>query len=167
MLVFSFATITNAHAESVNSGNSTIGPRAVTIHYKWKIISKKRTGTGNGGWRNGPSGRGPAKLTLSNSNSANRTFTNTISGKYPVGKGEISSSLGVSIGKTVTHGTSYSINIPKKTKRQIIFRSVYRIYTIKQEKYEVIGGYSEPTHVYETAKVHVFDHWYYSWKTIK
>ncbi|MBC1435722.1 hypothetical protein HB848_10255 [Listeria rocourtiae] len=134
------------------------GPTNIT----YKITSKTVHHYGYGAWRNGPSGKGPATLSLTNSKSVNSSFTASISGDYPIGAATIGSSLGVTIGKSKSYGTSYSITIPKGKKRQIIFRSRYKVTYVKQRLYA--NGIASNT--YKTAKVTSFVNWDYSWKDI-
>lgn len=135
------------------------GPTYIT----YKITSKKVTSHGYNKYRKGPSGRGPATLTMSKSSSVNTSFTSTISGDYPIGKGKIGASLGITIGATKTYGVTYSVKIPKKKKKQIIFRPRYKVYTVKQRTY----ANGQPTYKYKTAKVKAFENWDYDWKYIK
>ncbi|WP_100486530.1 hypothetical protein [Sporolactobacillus pectinivorans] len=149
------------------NSSSHFSPQIIVYYYEWKITGKKYTATHYSGWRAGPSGDGPATLTLSDSTSVDRGFTNTISGQYPVGAGTIAASLGVTLNVTKTYGTSYSIYIPNKVHRQIIFRSVYNVYTVTQREYMVLGGTGAapvPMNNYKTATVNVFSHWDYSWR---
>ncbi|ENY8332336.1 TPA: hypothetical protein ACKONR_000406 [Clostridioides difficile] len=144
----------------INSSSSTFANPAIgwTIHSKTKV-----PGTYYGAWRNGPSGKGPATLSINNSSSINRSFTNTVSGSYPVGEGSLSTSLGVTIGKVKTYGTSYSIPIKANEKRMIIFRPRYTKYKVEQWYYAK-GSFTGKT---ATAYVSVFSDWDYSSKAIK
>lgn len=141
----------------------SISSRVIIPKY-WKIESKtKVSGYSYGGWRNGPSGKGKARLTASNSNTTNRSVTATISGDYPVGKGKIGSSLGVSIGESKSYGVSYSIEIPAGKRQQIIFRPVYKSVKVKQRLYLLPAVKTDQI---KTATVKYFSHWDYSFKTL-
>lgn len=142
---------------TVENSNS----RAVLIR-SWKIDSKKSAGTTTGGWRSGPSGRGKATLSATNSNTNNRSVTATISGDAPIGASKIGASLGINIGTSKSYGVSYSISIPKGKRQQIIFRPVYKLTTVKQRLY--ING--AKTNTIKTATVKSFSNWDYSFKTI-
>lgn len=142
---------------TVENSNS----RAVLIR-SWKIDSKKSAGTTTGGWRAGPSGRGKATLSATNSNTNNRSVTATISGDAPIGASKIGASLGINIGTSKSYGVSYSISIPKGKRQQIIFRPVYKLTSVKQRLY--ING--AKTNTIKTATVKSFSNWDYSFKTI-
>lgn len=133
----------------------------------WKISSKKSAGYSKGAWRNGPVGKGKAKLTAKNSNTTKRTIKATVSGSYPIGKGKIGASVGATIDKTNEYTVSYTINIPKGKKQQIIFRPVYKLTKVNQRKYEKVGNITQATKIYKTATVSTFSHWEYSHKTVK
>ncbi|MBC1490714.1 hypothetical protein HB825_11815 [Listeria booriae] len=135
------------------------GPTNIT----YKITSKTIDHYGYGVWRAGPSGKGAATLTFSNSSGSDRSFTASISGDYPIGAATIGSSVGVTIGKSKAYSASYSITIPKGKKQQIIFRSRYKVINVKQRMYA--NGMA--TNTYKTAKVTAFVNWDYSWKDIK
>lgn len=129
----------------------------------YKITSKKVLGYGYGAYRSGPSGKGPGTLSINSSTTISRSYTNTISGDYPIGKKAISHSLGVTIGKSKTYGTSYSISIEKGKRKQIIYRPRYKNIQVKQRLYA--NGVA--TNIYKYATVKVFNNWDYSWKYIK
>ncbi|MBC1210599.1 hypothetical protein [Listeria booriae] len=137
-----------------------------TTETYWKITSKKKTGTSTGAWRNGPSGKGPSALNINQSTTKDISVTNSISGSYPVGKGTIGSSLGITIGTSKTYGTSYTVTVPKGKKYLIIYRPVYNVYTVKQQKYYRTGSITQASGTYSTATVKSFNHWDYSWKSI-
>lgn len=139
----------------------SINTRVVLTRW-WKIESKTSGGLSYGGWRNGPSGKGAARLSVSNSNTTNRSVTSSISGDMPVGKKKIGASLGITIGESKTFGVSYSIDIPKNKRQQIIFRPVYKVTKVKQ-RYYVSGS---KTNTVKTATVKSFSHWDYSKKTL-
>ncbi|MCA5013633.1 MULTISPECIES: hypothetical protein [unclassified Enterococcus] len=128
----------------------------------WSIESKTSAGNTYGPWRNGPSGKGKATLSATNSNTSNRSVSASISGDYPIGKGKIGSSVGVTIGESKTYGVSYSRVIPAGKKEQIIFRPVYKMTKVKQRQY-VAGA---KTNTVKTATVKSFSHWEYSFKSI-
>lgn len=128
----------------------------------WKIHSKKLVSTNYGGWRNGPSGTGPATLGINKGSIANLSYTNTISGTYPIGVASIGSSLGVTIGKSKTYSSSYSISIAKGQRKMIIFRPRYKTYQVVQ-RYYAKGSFTGKT---ATATVKVFDNWDFSTKNL-
>jgi len=134
-------------------------------YYYWKVESKKLISYNYGGWRNGPSGKGPGTVTLSNSSGVNRSVTNTISGSYTK-VSDISASLGVTIGVSKTYTTSYSVTVPSGKRYQIIYRPRYKYYKIVQRKYYKIDGHSSKTSNTKTCYVKVFANWDYSWKKL-
>lgn len=142
--------------------NSTNSLARSSTSLGWKIHSKKLVSTKYGPWRNGPSGSGPATLGINKGSIANLTFTNTISGSYPIGKASIGSSLGVSIGVSKTYSASYSISIPKGKRKMITFRPRYKTYQVVQ-RYYAKGSFTGKT---ATANVNVFDGWDFSSKNL-
>lgn len=135
-------------------------------NYFWKLISKTSMGTSYEAWRIGPTGTGPGTLSVNESRSVNRSYTNSISGSYSWGKASIGAAIGVSIGEAETHGTSYSISLGKGETKTIIIRP-------RVKKYKVITGYYRaPVNVWgntqlirkETSYVTVFDGWEYGWR---
>lgn len=143
------------------SSEEYINTRIIVIKW-WEIESKTSAGVSYGAWRNGPSGKGTGRLSATNSNTTNRSVTSSVSGDIPIGKGKIGSSLGITIGESETFGVSYSIDIPKNIRQQIIFRPVYKHTTVKQRHY-VAGA---KTNTVKTATVKSFSHWDYSKKTL-
>lgn len=138
-------------------------PNTRAAQYRmWRIESKTSGGTSYGAWRNGPSGRGKATMNASNSNTSNRSVSSSISGDYPIGKGNIGASLGITIGKSQDYTVGYSINIPAGKRQQIIFRPVYKNTKVKQRQY--VGGVK--TNTTKTATVKTFSHWDYSYKNL-
>lgn len=129
-------------------------------HYSYKITKKEVWGRGWGSFRNGPSGRGPSTLSINQSKTLNRSFTNTLSGEFPIGKGKIGTSLGVEIGVAETYGTSSSIPVEAGKRKQIIYRPEYVQYRVTQRMY--VNGIA--TNVYKYAYVNVFEDWDYDWK---
>lgn len=152
----------------IGSGQRVNAVLVHTVYTTWVVKSKSVDRYEHGGWRNGPSGKGPSTLSINSGYSINRSFTNTVTGSTPAGVSTIGSSVGVTIGSAKTYGTSYSISIPKGAHRQIIFRSVYKVYKVVQRKHERITGmsYDKALNQYKTAYVTKFDHWDYSWKNI-
>lgn len=135
------------------SGNPALG---------WKVQSKTYVSTHYGSFRDGPSGRGPGTITLTSSSTVNRSFTNGITGSFPMGKANIGASIGVTIGEAKTYGTSYSITVPSGYRRQIIFRPKYKKYKVVQAYY----AKGSPTGKTATAYVTIFSNWDYSWRNI-
>lgn len=131
--------------------------------YYWKVTSKSSYPYGN--WRYGPSGKGPATLSFTNSSSYSRSVTNTISGSY-TSKSAIASSLGVTIGTAKTYSASYSVSVPKGKKYQIKYRPQFKRYKVVQTQYYKIDGYSSKTKKTKTCYVNVFSNWDYSWRSI-
>lgn len=119
-------------------------------------------------YRNGPSGYGPATLSINQGTSLNRSVSNTLSGSYSWGAESISLSTGYSFGKTESHSTSYSITIPSGKHRMIIYRPVMRKYKIVTEYVRMpTSGYGSTTVLKtETAYGLLFDHWDYNWKNV-
>lgn len=166
----------NIHPESeVNNLNLEIDDREYTEdsgvqpctdgRYVWKVTSKTTVSYPYGSYRNGPSGKGPGIVSLTNSNTTNRSVTNTISGSY-TSVGTIASSLGVTIGKSKTYSASYSINVPSGKRYQIIFRPQYKRIKVVQTQYYKIDGYETKTGQTKTSYVNVFQNWDYSWKQL-
>jgi len=138
-------------------------PNSRLIMYTYyKIESKTSAGTSMGPWRDGPSGKGQATIAATNGNTKNRSVTSSISGDYPIGKGKIGASLGVTIGSSESFSVSYSRVIPKGKREQIIFRPVYKLTKVKQRLYTQ----GVPQKTVSTATVKSFSHWDYSFKTI-
>lgn len=113
-------------------------------HYYWRVTSKSIVGYPYGKWRKGPSGKGPATISLTNSKGYNFNVTNTISGSY-TSVGAIAGSLGIAIGKSKTYSASYSVKVPKKKKYQIIYRPQFKRYKIVQTQFYKIDGNSVKT----------------------
>ncbi|HHW95439.1 MAG TPA: hypothetical protein GX736_05900 [Mogibacterium sp.] len=134
-------------------------------HYYWKVTSKKVASYPYGGWRKGPSGKGPAKISLTNSQGYNYSVTNTISGSY-TSVATIESALNVTIGKAKTYSASYSVNVPKGNRYQIIYRPQFKRYKVVQTQYYRIDGYSTKTGKTKTCYVKIFSNWDYSWNKI-
>lgn len=134
--------------------------------YYWKYESSKMVGYVNGDWRNGPSGKGACSLSLSQTSSKEKNVTASISGNYPVGKGNIGAAIGVTIGESKTFGTSYSISVPKGKTQQIVFRAIYKKTEIVQRQWFKTGALSGKTSKTAIAYVTSFDHWEYSYKNV-
>lgn len=66
------------------SEDSQVNTR-VAQYRMWRIESKTSAGTSYGAWRNGPSGKGKATLSATNSNTSSRSVSSSISGDYPIG----------------------------------------------------------------------------------
>ncbi|GAB0168617.1 hypothetical protein LSPCS325_20540 [Lysinibacillus sp. CTST325] len=141
----------------------TITPRFGPTDIKYKITKKEIVGRGWGDWRNGPTGTGPGSLSINHAKTLNREFTNTISGEYPIGASTIGTSLGVTIGKAKTYGTTYTITLAKGEKKRIIFQPRYVTYEVTQRMYA--NGIA--TDKYKKAYVDVFDDWDYDWVNMK
>ncbi|MBR2674256.1 MAG: hypothetical protein IKE52_02210 [Mogibacterium sp.] len=134
-------------------------------HYYWKITSKSIVSHPYGSWRNGPSGKGRSDLSLTNSQGYNYTVSNTISGSY-TSIATISSSLGVTIGKSETHSVGYKVTVPKGKRYQIIFRPQFDRYKVVESEFYKIDGYSRKTGKTKTCYVKVFSNWDYDWKQL-
>ncbi len=118
-----------------------------------------------GNWRTGPTGFGPAKLSINKESGLNRGFTSTISGSWPVGISTINTLLGVSIGQSINHGTSYTISIESGKRKTILYRPKYIKYKVKQEYYQQDTWTGEKK-LLSTSVAYVtkFNAWDYSWK---
>lgn len=134
--------------------------------YIWKVTSKTTVGHPYGSWRNGPSGKGPSTLSLTNSSGCNLSVSNTISGSY-TSVADISNALNVSIGVSIEHSASYSVKPPKGKRYQIIYRPQYKKVKVIQTKYYRIDGYDTKTSDTKVSYVKIFENWDYSWKEIK
>lgn len=99
-----------------------------------RIESKTSAGTSYGAWRKGPSGKGKATLSATNSNTSSRSVSSSISGNYPIGADKIGASLRITIEQSKTYGVSYSISIPAGKRQQIIFRPVYKSTQVVQRE---------------------------------
>lgn len=134
-------------------------------YYTWKVYSISTYSYYYDSWRDGPSGLGPATLTLSNSNASSISVTNTISGSY-TNVATISAALGVTINVSEGHSVSYSISIPSGSRRQIIYRPYMRVYKVVQRQYFVDHGTESYTGQSKTCYVNVFNNWDYSWRSL-
>lgn len=144
------------------------GARVVSsYYYYWQIYSKTKVNT-YGAWRNGPSGKGPAKLTLNNSTSSGISYNNNVSGSYPVGIGSLSANLGFQVTKSNSQSVSYMISIASGQRKRIIYRPRLERYTVNQRLYKVDSwkGTKTYTGMTQTAYVNKFVGWDYSWKYI-
>lgn len=150
----------------VNAETSEVVEPDQLYEYGWEVTSKTAVEDSFGSWRTGPSGRGPATLGINQSDSLNRSFTNTISGSYTIGKTTIGDSLGITIGTSKTYGTSYAINIPDNSIRTIIYRPKVRTYKVISKYYRYPSGvYGTKTAIKsETAYVDSFLSWDYTYK---
>lgn len=136
---------------------------------RWKVISvDKNYSTGyESTWRSGPEGKGPGSLSINESTSINRSFTTSITaGTGKPGVSTLSAAIGVTIGSSETHGTSYTITLKSGESKQIIFRAVYRIYRVYSEyrSYDQQDNYEVKDTDY--TNVAVFDHWAYDWRNV-
>lgn len=135
--------------------------------YFWDVTSKKVIKQRlYGPWRNGPSGKGPGKLGFVQSTGESIKVINSISGSYSNVR-NISTSLGVEIGVKVEHAASFSVNVPKGKRYQIIYRTCFKRYKIIQTKFYQIDGMSSKTKDTKTSYVNVFSHWDFTWKEVK
>lgn len=163
LIIFLSVGWTNISAQSIDKNTKAVS----TPVYYWQLESKGYNKKIIGCWRNGPVGKGKSKLNISSSTTINRTVTNSICGSYPVGVGSISAYLGVTIGKSITYGTSYIITVPAGKKQQIIFRPVYKQYKVNQRQWVKTGSVKSKTKNVKTAYENVFDYWEYSYKNVK
>ena len=134
-------------------------------YYTWRVYSTAWYNGSYGSWRNGPSGTGPATLTLTDSNASSISVTNTITGSY-ANLNNISAALGVTINQAQSHSVSYSISIPSGARRQIIYRPYYYVYKVVERQYYVDHGTESYTGSSKTSYVYVFNNWDYSWTTL-
>jgi len=135
--------------------------------YAWRVKSTSVHSSNNvGSWRTGPTGLGPGTLNINNSTSLNKSFTTSISGSYDIGTAKIGAALGVSIGKTNTYGTSYSLTLPNNQRRTIIYRPKYTRYKVVSEYVRMsnVAGVSSSVLKTQTAYVDAFVNWDYSWR---
>lgn len=121
-----------------------------------------------GDWRDGPSGHGPGTLALNKTNqeSYSISFTNTISGDFH-SKSRIEASLGITIGKSKSHGTSWTIDVGEGEWKRIIFRPYCAKYKVVETQYwkqyfPGSGWISWPTGTTKTSYVISFVDWDYS-----
>lgn len=146
------------------TSDNTISPM-VDGYYTWKVTSQSVTEYNYGPWRSGPSGAGPATLTLTNGTAGSIAVTNTITGSYS-SIANVSKALGVTIGKSVNQSVSYSIFIPSGERRQIIYRPYFKKIKVTEKQYFVDHGISSATGNTKTSYVDVFVRWDYSWKNV-
>lgn len=131
-----------------------------TVTTFWES-SAERTGTSYGPWRVGPSGMGPATLTLSNVD----TYSQGWSGSFGTSINDINFTFEFSIGTTKSCGASYAVSPPANTRRIIIYRSKLADYTVtqKQVRLNLITGERtilQTTHLYTSE----FVSWDYSYR---
>lgn len=96
-----------------------------------------------------------------------KSYTNTITGNYTIGKQKIANSLGVTIGQAKTYGTSYSISLGNGQRKTIIVRPKIKTYKVISTYYRYPVGTtgSKKAMKTETSYVKVFNNWDYSWRT--
>jgi hypothetical protein len=167
MLVVSLLSGSSIKAYSKNDYSTENPHGVVPVTYYWKIVSNKKTGTSNGAWRNGPSAKGKATLSINSSKSLNTNVASSISGSYPVGIPVINAKLNIKINASKKYSVTYTISIPAKKRYQIIFRPVYSVYTVAQQKYARAGNLVSKVGKPVNAKVKKFSNWDYSWKELK
>lgn len=130
-------------------------------YYYWDVESTVNQGTIYGEWRLGPIAKGPGTVSVNKTD----TVTNTISGSY-TSVGDISASLGVSIGKSESHSVSYSLPVPAGQTYQIKYLPLYNKYKVVQRQYYHIDGYSSPTNNTKTCYVNAFYGWGFSFNKL-
>lgn len=167
VLIGSLGLGSSIKASGTYNDRKTKPEGVVPVTYFWKIASKKKTGTSNGSWRDGPSGKGPSSLSITESTKLNTLVKGSISGSYPISVAVIGAALEFDINKSINYKVNYKVDIPKDKTYQIIFRPVYNVYTVVQHKYSKTGNISSKTKTKATAQVKKFAHWAYSWKQIK
>lgn len=133
--------------------------------YSWAVTSKTIDGSQYGPWRDGPSGRGPSTISLTNSSGYNTSVTNTISGSYN-SIAAISASLNVTINKSTSYSANYSVQVPSGSIYQIIYRPKYNVYKVVESEYYNIDGYKTITGKTKISYVNVFSNFDYSWKRL-
>lgn len=130
-------------------------------YYYWAVESKTSQGTTYGSWRLGPQGAGPGTVTVNKTD----TVTNTISGSY-TSVGDISASLGATIGKSQSYSVQYSLPVPSGKTYQIKYRPLFTKYKVVQRQYYRIDGYSSSTNNTKTCYVEVFYDWGFSYNVL-
>lgn len=130
-------------------------------YYYWAVESKTSQGTVYGSWRLGPQGDGPGTVSINKTD----TVTNTISGSY-TSVGDISASLGATIGKSQSYSVQYSLPVPAGKTYQIKYRPLYTQYKVVQRQYYHIDGYSTATNNTKTCYVKVFYDWGFSYNVL-
>jgi len=140
LLVFLSFQITSV----VFASQEKVSPQEL-YEYAWKITGKIVDRTEFGDWRVGPTGLGPGSLNINQSTTLNRSFTNSISGCYPIGVSTIAASLGTTIGVAKTYGTSYTITLRDGERKTIIFRPKIKVWKITQTYYQYpVGMIGDP-----------------------
>lgn len=165
-LIMSIVSIP-AFASTTNENDNAITPRYLEQYNTyWKITSSSYSHSYFGEWRTGPTGRGPGTLNINESTNLNRNFTaNISSGKVQVGNSTIGAQLGVSIGKSISYGTSYSITLGNNERKTIIYRPKVAVHKVTQTKYRT-NNYTGKTEklATETVTVDTFSSWDYDWR---
>lgn len=145
---------------SADNNEYSIQPQTDGFYY-WTVDSKTNQGTVYGSWRLGPQGAGLGTISVNKTD----TVTNTISGSY-TSVGDISSSLGVSIGKSQSYSVAYSLPVPSGKTYQIKYRPLYTKYKVVQKQYYKIDGTVFPTNETKTCYVEVFYDWGFSYNIL-
>lgn len=172
IFALTLSIITNVTPVLASTNNELLEESSISSRYLeqystyWKITSNTVDRTYFGSWRTGPTGLGPGTLSINESTTLNRSFTASItSGKAQVGNSTIGAQLGVTIGKSVSHGTNYSITLNSGERKTIIYRPKITVHKIVQTKYRV-NNYTGKTQVLDKQNVYVetFNSWDYSWR---
>lgn len=134
-------------------------------YYSWQVDSKTVVDYTYGSWRDGPSGRGPCTLTLTNESATSIEVSNTITGKYS-SKKNIEAALGIKIGVVNGKKASHSINVPSGVTKRIIYRPYYKKIKVVEQQYFIDHGQKSATGNKKTSYVTVYVNWDYSSKTV-
>ena len=149
-----------------NSSNS-IEPKNM-YDYAWKVEKVEDYGPITyGSWREGPTGRGPGSLSITDSTTVSFTFTNTITGQYSIGLSSIEAAVGCEIGIELTHAADYTITLGDNVRKTIIFRPKLQVVKVTTEywRYPTGATYLDPE-LLETEICYVtkFIEWDYDWR---
>ena len=145
---------------NVDKTEYEIQPRTDGYYY-WAVETKTNQGTVYDSWRLGPQGKGPGTISVNKTD----TVTNTISGSY-TSVGDISASLGVTIGTAKSYSVSYSLPVPSGKTYQIKYLPLYTQYKVVQRQYYRIDGYTSKTNNTKTCYVKVFYDWGFSYNVL-
>lgn len=105
-------------------------------------------------------------MNINQSSTLNRSFTNTITGNFTIGKQKIANSLGITIGQSKSYGTSYVATLNPGERKTIIYRPKIRTHKIVSTyyRYPVNTTGNRVAIKSETSYVDSFVDWDYDWR---
>lgn len=166
--IFVYENGSESDLNNEDSLNEMKAPILYTKGYKKTLESH-----GYGSWRSAVSGKGPATLSFTQTNSKgyNISYTASVSGEYS-SINKINSMVGVTVGtsKTYSIGAGYSVKVPKGKRYRIVYRPRYKVYKIVETKYLEQAVPNKGIRKYpvssKTCRVKVFDSWDFSYKAL-